>query len=196
MNGIVITDLDLTIIGLIFGVIGVVGTYFGIAAWLDQRPPDKLTLELIDGSYGDVDLVNNAATPARFFHIAVRNGDKKRIVRNCYAYLLSLKAADSGKELVSQSFELKWRGYTSPNVSILPSQYRKFDAFWVFKAHPEVFLVNAFLDSSALFPNARGTRTYRATYKVIAENFKPKEATFDLHLDGDLQKVVIEPVAA
>jgi hypothetical protein len=181
-------DLAITVVGL---VLGVIGTYFGVAAWLDQRPPDRLSLELIAGTYGDVDLVNNQPTPARFFHIAVTNGEEERIARNCYTYLLSLKDKDSGQELVRQSFELKWRGYPLPNASILPGHHRKFDAFWVFKARPEVLIPSAFLDSNALLPNARGTRTYLSTYVVISENFKSKAATFELHLDTDLSKVGI-----
>ncbi len=192
MAGLTVTDLDLTIIGLLFGVVGVIGTYFGITAWLDQRPSDKLSLELTDGTYGDVDEVNNVPSPARFFHVAVRNADKKRIARNCNAYLLSLRHADSEEELVAQTFELKWRGYPiHPNVSILPMHYRKFDAFWVYKANSDGLLVNAFLDSSDLIPKVKAGGTYRATYMVIAENFKPKQATFELHLDRDLSKAGI-----
>ena len=101
---------------------------------------------------------------------------------------------DSEKELVVQSFELKWRGYQLPNASILPRQYRKFDAFWIYKTQPDVLLVTAFVDSTALIPNARGTRTYRATYKVISENFRSKEATFELHLDRDLSEVAITAI--
>lgn len=184
-----VSNLDLTFLGLILGAIG---TYFGVVTWLDARPPDKLSLDLIDGTYGDVDIVNNLAAPARFFHIAVTNSHKHRIARNCYAFLLSLKATDSDEELITQTFELKWRGFPfHPNAAILPRRYRKFDVFWIFKAHPDIFLVSAFIDSNAIAPRATGTRTYRATVLVISDNFRSKSKVFELHLDANLSKVSI-----
>ncbi|WP_287960107.1 hypothetical protein, partial [Acidiplasma sp.] len=111
------TDFELTVIGI---VIGVIGTILAIIGILIQLPPDKLELCLIDGTFGDVDLVNGQPLPSRFFHVAVKNNHNKMIARNCYAYLISLRNSQTGEEFVKQSSELKWRGYQIPFADILP----------------------------------------------------------------------------
>jgi hypothetical protein len=184
-----ISNLDLTILSLGVAIIGAV---FGIAAWLSIRQPDDFELNVGSEPFGDVNQVNDTSVPARFFHIEVSNLNKRRVARNCYAYMLSLKEGDDGPELVTQTFELKWRGFPiHPNASVLPSSSRKFDAFWIWKTQPERLLVSAFVDSSQLVPNARGTKTYGATYLVIADNIQSKQRKFEIHLDNDLAKVTI-----
>ena len=83
MSGIVATDFELTIYGIVIVVVSIILAIIGI---LIQRPPDNLELDLVDGTFQDVDRVNNQNLPSRFFHIAVRNNHKKRIARNCYVF--------------------------------------------------------------------------------------------------------------
>ena len=50
-----VTDFELTVIGIVIGVIGTILAIIGIPI---QLPPDKLELCLIDVTFRDVDLVN------------------------------------------------------------------------------------------------------------------------------------------
>ena len=181
-----VTDFELTVLGIAIAVVGAILAIIGI---LIQRPPDKLELGLVDETFGDVDRVNNQDLPSRFFHIAVRNGHKKRIARNCYAFLMSLKNVRSGEEYVKQSSELKWREYQEPFASILPKTYRKFDSFWVMKNQPDFLILNAFLDSTQLIPRIKGEIELIAEYWVVSENFKTAKGTFSIRLNNDLGKV-------
>jgi hypothetical protein len=187
----VVTDFELTVIGI---VIGVIGTILAIIGILIQLPPDKLELCLIDGTFGDVDLVNSQHVPSRFFHVAVKNNHKKMIARNCYVYLISLRNSQTGEEYVKQSSELKWRGYQIPFADILPKTYRKFDAFWVVKNKPDTLILNAFLDSTQLIPRIQGQISLIAEYWVVSENFKTVKGSFQINLDKDLNKVSISQV--
>lgn len=180
------TEFELTVIGI---AIGVIGTVLAIVGILIQRLPDKLELDLIDGTFGDVDSVDNQNLPSRFFHVAVRNNHKRRIARNCYAFLMSLKNAKTGDEYVKQSSELKWRGYQEPFVSILPQTYRKFDSFWVMKSQPDFLIMNTFLDSTQFIPLIKGQLALIAEYWVVSETFKTSKGTFVISLDKDLDKV-------
>ncbi|MCI4327292.1 MAG: hypothetical protein L3K16_06635 [Thermoplasmata archaeon] len=182
------SDLTLTLVGI---AIAFSALAFGVLAWLGLLyVPDKLRLELLERPFGDVDIVNLRPTPARFFHIAVRNTDERRVARNCYAYLQSLKDADNGEELVKQTAELQWRGYPGhANVSILPNSFRQFDAFWVFKSDPERFIPNAILSSTELLPTAKKTGDLLATYVVICDNYKSRTVRARIDLDKDLAKV-------
>lgn len=181
-----VTDFELTVLGIAMAVVGTILAIIGI---LIQRPPDKLELDLVDGTFGDVDRVYNQNLPSRFFHIAVRNSHKKRIARNCYAFLMSLKNARSGEEYVKQSSELKWRAYQEPFASILPNTYRKFDSFWVTKNQPDFLNLNAFLDSTQFIPRIKGELELIAEYWVVSENFKTAKKTFAIRLNSNLDKV-------
>ena len=181
-----VTYFELTVIGM---VIAVVGTILAIIGILIQRPPNKLELDLIDGTFGDVDRVNNQDLPSRFFHVAVRNNHKRSIARNCYAFLMSLKNAQTGEEYVKQSSELKWRGYQEPFVGILPQAYRKFDSFCVMKSQPDFLILNPFLDSTQFIPLIQGQISLIAEYWVVSENFKTTKGTFVINLNRDLSKV-------
>ena len=182
------TPLETTIIGIIISVIAVILAIIGI---LMQLPLDKLKLDIIDGTFGDVDLVYDKPLPSRFFHIAVKNDHKKKIARNCYAYLISLRNSQTGEEYVKQSSELKWRGYHIPFADILPQTYRKFDGFWVIKNKPDILILNAFLDSTQLIPRIQGQISLVAEYWVVSENFKTVKGSFRINLDKDLKKVAI-----
>ncbi|QRF74592.1 hypothetical protein Thermo_00075 [Thermoplasmatales archaeon] len=180
--------IELTVINL---AIGVFATILAIIGILIQRPPDKLELDLIDGAFEDVDRIDNQDSPSRFFHVAVRNNHKRRIARNCYAFLISLKNDATGEEYIKQSSELKWRGYNEPFASILPQTYRKFDGFWVMKKQPDFLMLSAFLDSTRLIPRIKGQISLIAEYLVVSENFKTTKGTFVIKLDKDLDKISI-----
>ncbi len=177
----------------IFGVVvGLVFGLFALAAWLNQRPSGRLELALADPSFGDAAVLNAQGAPARFFHLSVRNRDDKRIARNCYAYLVSLKQAGTNNELLVQGLPLKWRGVpTFPYESIPSNSERRFDAFWILIGQPDRLLLNAFVDSSQLVPNVAGPVDLIAVYRVISENFTPREGTFVIHLDSKLNAVCI-----
>ena len=193
--GFTLTVNELTLIEFLialFGlVIAVAGTILAVIGIIMQRSPDQLEMSLIDGSFGDVDNVNNQSLPARFFHIAVRNNHTKRVARNCYAYLISLKEIGTDTEHIVQSFELKWRAYQLPSATILPNTYRKFDAFWIIKAKPQQLIVSAFVDSNSIIPYVNKTVDLRAIFWVVSENFKTVKRTFIIHLDLDIKKVSI-----
>ena len=185
------TPLETTIIDIIIAVVAVILAIIGI---LMQLSPNKLKLDIIDGTYGDADLVNGQPFPSRFFHVAVKNDHKKKIARNCYAYLISLRNSEKGEEYVKQSSELKWRGYQIPFVDILPQTYRKFDGFWVKKDKPDILMLNRFLDSTELIPRIQGQISLVAEYWVVSENFKTAKGSFQINLDKDLNKVTINKI--
>ncbi len=183
------TDLELSLLGL--GLTLVFG-YFAVDAWLLSQTPDRLRVAVASPASGDVDVLNGQVRPGRVFYLAVRNLDRRRVARDCYAYLLSLRWEGSDRELVRQTTELKWRGFPiHPNAAVLPRSQRIFDAFWVAKAEPDRLLLNAFLDSGELVPDVKGSGRLRAVYLIIAENFKASRRSFLIRLDPELQSVSI-----
>lgn len=174
---------------VIWHVVGVIATIIAVIGIWMQIPPDKLELDLIDGTFADVDIINNQRFPSRFFHVAVRNKHKRKTARHCNVFLTSLKDTNTGEEYIKQPLALKWRGYPEVSIDIFHNHYQKLDSFWVIKNQPDILRLNTFLDSNSLLPRVQVQVSLIAEYYVSSDNFKIAKGIFIIHLDKDLNKV-------
>ena len=182
-------------IGVYAAIIGTIS--FALTIYF-KHIPNKLDLELDKSqadNYGDAVITNQPQTPkGRFFHVGVVDKHGRKTARNCKAYITSLKEEATGKELLTQELPLKWRGYQTnlPSIDIPPNKAEKFDAFFVLHNAPDRILMQAFVDSTAILPNAKGNKKLRAKYRITADGFKAKEKEFIITLSSQLSDVKIE----
>jgi len=67
--------------------------------------------------------------------------------------------------------ELKWAGYISPNALIPSGSYRKLDAFWLDKSNPTALNFNIFTDYSGYNRVISGPGIFDLSYMVVSDNF-------------------------
>jgi hypothetical protein len=186
------------IISIYAAIVGTIGLFLTLyLAFYKSNKLEVIVSREKKDNYSDAIIQNLPGTPkARFFHITVKNKDKRKPAENCKAYLISLKEYDKGSELLSSELPLKWKGYQPiiNAVEIPPLQERKFDAFHVLHQKPDMLLINAIIDSTSLLPRTTGRMKIKAEYKVTANGFKTKHGNFVISLSPDLDEVDIKPV--
>jgi len=121
-------------------------------------------------AYEDVNIITPTGLQTRFYHIQVKNLHKKKIARNCIAYISSMKNMQNGKQIKFLSSELKWAGYSNPNVNILPQKIRELDAFYVLHQFPTVLNFNSFATSGLYMQPIHGPGRYELEYFVVSDN--------------------------
>lgn len=141
---------------------------------VDWHPYWKNILEInrTNGEFQDAYIVG---TPnrrlARFFHLAVKNRNIRKIALNCTAYLESMKKLPDNVSVPIRTVELKWAGYMLPTVPIMPQSHRDVDAFFVLHDEPNILRFNCFSDSDYYLPPVLGYSKYLLNYVVISEDF-------------------------
>lgn len=130
----------------------------------------------------------------RFFHMRVRNLNKRKPALNCLAYLKSIMNIQTGEEKFFETVELKWKGVNFPNVIILPDSYRYLDGFFVFHDIPNVAYPNLspFVDFTGYFYQIIGPGDFELVYAVLSENFRPAIARFRLSLGTRLDDIIFQ----
>jgi hypothetical protein len=154
--------------------------------WKNQLSLERETEQFVDA----LRLPEKAM--ARFFHIRVKNLHQLKAAINCYVYLEHVRNISNDEDIPIQTIEFKWAGYTLPNAIIGPNSNRSFDAFWVFHNTPKSLNFNVFTDSSAFVPKIIGPGDFELTYTVISENFPPERAAFILHIDDNLNAILLQ----
>lgn len=154
---------------------------------------NEITLERNDKDYEDVIGVPEKRM-ARFFHIKVRNLNKRKPALNCLAYLKSIRNIHTTEEKFFETVELKWKGVNFPNVIILPDSYRYLDGFFVFHDVPNIAYPNLspFVDFTGYFYQIIGPGDFELVYAVLSENFRPAVAKFRLHLGTRLDDIIFQ----
>lgn len=148
----------------------------------DPEWRNEIVLERSAEQYIDVTFAGTGS-PARFFHIQVRNRHCHKTATNCYVYIEKATKVDSSIEIPLPPVELKWAGYTLPNAHIPAQKTRPFDAFFILHDLPSQLKFQAFTDSTEFRPQIEGEGRYELTYLVLADNFPPARGSFTVELD-------------
>jgi len=152
---------------------------------------NELILERDEGEFEDVQQVGKMRTPARFYHIKVRNLHDRKIARDCVAYLEKIKNLLTGEEKVFELVEFKWKGITSTRIAIPPKKHRYLDAFHTYHGSPSIVYlgINPFIidwTGYGEYYKLEGSGNFKLTYIVFSENFSPTRATFILDIGNKL----------
>ena len=101
------------------------------------------------------------------------NLNSRKMAVNCMAYLESAIKLPETVPATLKTVELKWAGYTQPNVIIMSQSYRDLDAFFVLHNAPNILRFSCFSDSSCYMMPILGYGRYQLNYEVMSENFAP-----------------------
>ncbi|MBE0479972.1 MAG: hypothetical protein IBX68_03230 [Dehalococcoidia bacterium] len=167
------------------------------AQW-DPTWRNELLLERV-GRQEDV-YHSPAKSMARFCHIKVRNLHRRKMARQCVAYLERVRDFSSGDSTIMEPVELKWKGVTIPQVSIAPASHRYLDSFYVFHATPHIAQIglNPFIIDFTGYHRLyemKGPNTFELDYVVFSENFCPARATFRLQIGNKLDEIQFGPIS-
>ena len=154
---------------------------------------NELILERDERGFQDLKVRPNN-TPARFFHIKVKNLHQHKIARDCVAYLERIENLLTGEAKPLELAEFKWKGVTTPRVAIPPNKPRYLDAFHMYYVTPTtVYLAinHTIVDYTGYYQDYTliGPSTYALTYVVFSENFSPARATFRLNIGHQLDDI-------
>lgn len=160
----------------------------------DPRWRNELALERRPEDFTDP-VIRNTGQTGRFFHIGVRNRHRSKTALNCYAYLETASALDSGSDVPVRQVEFKWEGYMLPNAHIHARTVRSFDAFYILHDHPTQIQFNSpFCDAWPFLPNIGGPNShYKLSYAVLADNFPPARRSFLLNISNSLNATTLDP---
>jgi hypothetical protein len=144
---------------------------------------NQLALEEVDGSA--VCVPQKTGGEGRFFHLKVRNRHERAAAQNCYCYLRSATRAATNEPIPFEPVELKWAGYTFPNVTIRRRSYRIVDAVWFDPADPLRPHFRAFSDWLGCIPDLRGPDSWNLEYEVLSDNVPGARMTLPLDVGSD-----------
>lgn len=142
-------------------------------------------LILADVNDSGVRVPKRSGRMAIYFHLQVTNRHERAAAQNCYAYLRSVSKAVTNEQVPFEPVELKWRGYTFPNVSIRPGACRVFDAIWFDPADPLRPLFSAHTDWMGCIPDLRGPGSWNLEYEVVSDNVPGAKGSFCLDIDSN-----------
>lgn len=170
-----------------------------VAAKVRERgwDPDwrnELLLERDDEDFQDVRYVGRKERPARYYHIKVKDLHRQKIARDCVAYLERIEELSTGEVKIPELVEFKWKGVTTPRITIPPKKFRYLDAFHIFYDSQNIVHlgINPFLvDFSGYYEiyTLQNPTDCQLTYVVFSENFPPARATFKLRIGKRLDDV-------
>jgi len=160
------------------------------------NPRWKDTLVLESANRGKDATIVEIGKNATYFHITVKNLNQNRLARNCYAYLERVVRVPQGTEISVPPIELTWAGYKFPNVVIVASYPRPFDAFYILRDEKPIrIMFQTFSTSTNFVPEPLGQGDYYLTYLVVSENFPPARQIFRLHVPDRLDDIWIKPIS-
>jgi hypothetical protein len=157
----------------------------------DSSSRDELILCRIDDESQQVPYGNNR-TPARFYHIQVRNLNRRNTARNCTAYIQSITNLHNGHQYSPEPVEIKWKGVKSQSSQIPPGFTREIDGIVVFPQSNQVYIgINTFLtDYGGYLDQYRlDTGRYLLEVMVFSDNFRPTRRPFVVSI-GDNMRII------
>lgn len=117
---------------------------------------NKLSMVRDPLEYDDVKVVSLDNKPGRFFHVRVHNHHRHRQALGCRAFLSEVVLPDGKSKRLTRATELKWAGFTFPEVIIPTDQWRDLDAGFILREQPTWFRFPTFSDSTLYQPLLSG----------------------------------------
>jgi hypothetical protein len=128
-----------------------------------------------------------------YIKFRVQNTTKRRVAKNCRAYLVELHRISNGRvvseNLISDTFQLPWAGhdFETRDIPAKVSQYVNLVRFSKHAPDWEFLTKPGFYASLALLPKHRGT--YRFTAVVAGDGATPKTRQIHVEYTGDWKSV-------
>jgi len=144
---------------------------------------NQLVLDQVDDS--GVRVPQTTGRNAVYFHLKVINRHERVAAQNCYAYLRSVTNCATNQPVQFEAAELKWQGYTFPNVTIRPRSYRMFDALWLDPADPLHPRFKAHTDWMGCIPELQGPGSWELEYEVLSDNVPGTKTALRFDVDSD-----------
>jgi hypothetical protein len=134
------------------------------------------------------------ANIGRYFHVEVQNLHRAQIAHDCIGYIERIKNLATGKEMVPDIVELKWRGYTDLRASIPPQKSRDLDAFHIREVMPKTINLGinvAPVDYSGYLQTYTLWEAYDCDidYVVFSDNFPAVRQTFRVKMGDELDDI-------
>ena len=156
----------------------------------NPRWRNELALDRDPAQYEDARWTNGDA--GRYFQVVVRNRHRVKAARDCYVYLEKATRLDPATEIPLYTFELKWDGFRLPNATVIPGQFRRFDAVCVAHSMPlKLKFSTMFSDADGRVPNIEGLGRYELKYVALSSNFPPARGSFILDLHPQIESTTL-----
>ena len=150
------------------------------------------------GDFDKIDQVGESILPSNWYHLRVKNLNKRKSARNCIAYIEKIKHIEGRVSYKPIQIELKWKGLISQSISIAPDSERRLDAFWYTFSDGSINLgINPFIVDNNIIPcqyQLRSRGTYEIDYVIFSENFSPSRARLRIHKKEDYRQYAFEQV--
>lgn len=124
-----------------------------------------------------------------WYHLQVKNNHHSEYARDCVAFLLKVKDISSGKEDLTDNFELVWSGTGLFSRHLLPKRTAEIDAFYIIRGHNVINFHHRPSTSSSYGIKPLSAGSYLLTYIVVSENFHEVQETFKLEFGGTYQSI-------
>jgi len=150
------------------------------------------------GDFDKMDVVGQSRCSSHWYHLRVKNMNKRKIARNCIAYIEKIKYVEGGTSSKPTPIELKWKGLRSQSISIAPDTERRLDAFWYAFSDGVIRLgINPFIVDNNVIPEEyqlsfRGT--YEIDYVVFSDNFSPSRMRLRIQKNEDYSRYKFEQI--
>jgi len=135
--------------------------------------------------YDKIDLVGGRRDPSHWYHLRVRNMNKRKTARNCIAYIEKINHIEKRLSYKPEQVELKWKYLVPQSISIAPDSERRLDAFHYSFSDSIIKLgINPFLVDNNLIPvqyQLRTQGTYEIDYVIFSDNFSAARARLQIN---------------
>ncbi len=159
---------------------------------------NKLQMTRYPEEYSELPIGGDPKHLARWFHIKVTNVSKFRTAVGCRAYIGHMVQLEPNSTLeslgVGKAVELKWGGYTFPDVIIPPNRSRDLDSGYILQKEPNVMRFTSFSDSSDYQTFLRGPGKFVVSFVLISENFPEIELPIKVTLGTSLDAARVQPM--
>lgn len=128
----------------------------------------------------------------RHYHLKINNMHIQKTAYECFAYVESIINTSNGSKLSPDIVELKWKGVSSPRISIPPKRYRELDALRAITSLPQqvdIAVNSNIVDYSGYYHTIKGPGDFDITYIVFSNNFPPTKAICRLSIGQELDDI-------
>jgi hypothetical protein len=130
--------------------------------------------------------------PSHWYHLRVRNRNKRKTARNCIAYIEKINQVEKRLSYKPEQVELKWKALTPQSISIAPNSERRLDAFHYSFSDGIIKLgINHFLVDNNVIPSQYELRTkgtYEIDYVIYSDNFSTSRARLQINKTDSYQR--------
>lgn len=153
---------------------------------------NELVIERDKDEYEDAYTSPQRILAKRYYHLKINNIHRQKTAYECFAYVESIMNTSNGNKLPLDIVELKWKGVSSPRISIPPKRYRELDALHAVSCLPQqvsIAVNSNIVDYSGYYHTIKGPGNFDIAYIVFSNNFPPTQAICSLSIGQEFDDI-------